>query len=82
MTTPPYWPRAMRADLAARYMDASPTWFLARVAPEVPGVYLSPGVRVWYREDLDRWLDSRRPSAAPSRQVNPWDEPTSAGAQP
>jgi hypothetical protein len=82
MTTPARWPAAMRADTAAKYLDGSKTWFLTRVAPELPSVYLSPGVRVWFRADLDRWLDTRRPGAAPSAQANPWDDPPAAGAQP
>ena len=67
------WPRAMRAERAARYLDVSPSWFHEHVARQVPPVRLSPGVVVWRRDDLDAWLDSRAGGSAPSEVgSNPW----------
>jgi predicted DNA-binding transcriptional regulator AlpA len=67
------WPRAMRAERAAAYLDVSTSWFHEHVARAVPPVRLSAGVVVWLREDLDAWLDSRACNRASSEAGrNPW----------
>lgn len=67
------WPRLMRAETAAAYLDVSKSTFLARIAPELREVRLSPGIVGWRREDLDRWLDARAPADAPSAPPAGWD---------
>lgn len=66
----PSWPRALRPELAAAYVGLSPSTFAAhcKIAP----VQLTPGIRVWLREDLDRWLDERAGRVAASPEINPW----------
>lgn len=72
----PYWPRALRVDLAAAYVGLGETTFREIVAPEVPSVRLTEKRIVWLRDDLDRWLDRRAGrGATPGRDPNPWDEP-------
>ena len=67
------WPRLMRAETAAAYLDVSPSYFRASVAPEVQHVTLSPRVIGWRRDDLDRWLDARAGHATASADnANPW----------
>ena len=66
------WPRLMRAETAAAYLDVSPSTFRARVAPQVPSVALAPRVIGWRRDDLDAWLDARAPAGAASAAENPW----------
>lgn len=58
---PPFTPRALKAEHAAYYVGLSVTTFHQQVAPAVPAVQLTPGRKAWLREDLDAWLDSRRP---------------------
>lgn len=58
----PFTPRALRAEHAALYVGLSPTTFHQVVAPAVPPIRLTAGRVAWLREDLDRWLDARRPA--------------------
>jgi predicted DNA-binding transcriptional regulator AlpA len=66
------WPRFLRAEKAAAYLDVSKTHFLTIVAPELKAIQLSPGVKGWLREDLDAWLDARAGREAASPESNPW----------
>jgi len=68
----PYWPRLLRAEKAAAYLDVSKTHFLATIAPELTEVRLSQGVVGWLRDDLDRWLDGKAGRGAASPEANPW----------
>lgn len=56
----PYWPRALREQLAAQYCGLSATTFRQVVMPSVAPVQLTTGRVAWLREDLDAWLDSRK----------------------
>lgn len=67
------WPRFMRAERAAAYLDVSKSHFLAAIAPELRQVRLSPGVAGWLREDLDAWLDARAGRAVASAPASDWD---------
>jgi predicted DNA-binding transcriptional regulator AlpA len=67
------WPRLMRADTAAAYLDVSATFFRSTIAPAVPPITLGARVVAWRRDDLDRWLDSHAaPGAASAAPENPW----------
>ena len=66
----PGWPRALREDLAAAYVGLSASTFRAAVAPAVPAVRLSPGRVAWLRDDLDRWLDSRRDGPRQAEEID------------
>lgn len=59
----PYWPRALREQLAAQYCGLSATTFRQVVMPSVAPVQLTTGRVAWLREDLDAWLDRLKPSA-------------------
>lgn len=60
----PFWPRALREGLAAAYVGLSGTTFRQVVAPEVPHIKLTASRVAWLREDLDAWLDRKKPTAA------------------
>ena len=67
----PGWPRAMRAPIAAAYCGISESTM--RALPGFPPpVHLSGRIPVWYREDLDAWLDARRRDAGLT-PANPLD---------
>lgn len=68
----PGWPRLLRAEKAAAYLDVSKGHFLAAIAPQLHEVRLSPHVVGWLREDLDAWLDARAGRGAASPVHNPW----------
>ena len=68
----PNWPRALSAQLAANYVGLSVTSFREHVAADVQPVRLTPGRLAWLREDLDRWLDARRLTVAPSEDADPF----------
>ena len=68
----PGWPRLLRAEKAAAYLDVSPSFFRDAIAPELPAVHLSKAVKGWLREDLDAWLDARAGRVAASPENNPW----------
>ncbi|UPY35532.1 hypothetical protein [Sediminicoccus sp. KRV36] len=72
--TLPGWPRFLRAEKAAAYLDVSKSQFLAVIAPELKAINLSPAVRGWLREDLDAWLDARAGRVAASPEHNPWHQ--------
>ncbi len=65
------WPRAMKADTAAEYLDVSKTHFLDVIAPGLPFVRWSDRTIRWLRDDLDAWLDQQAGRAAPSRAAAP-----------
>lgn len=58
----PFTPRAMRAEHAALYVGLSASTFHQVVAPAVPPIRLTTGRVAWLREDLDQWLDARKPA--------------------
>ncbi len=68
------WPRLMRAERAAAYLDVSKSTFLARIAPELRPVRLTAGIVGYLRDDLDRWLDAQaaRGAASAEPEANPW----------
>lgn len=69
-------PRGLRAEEAARYCGISRSSLHALVARgQAPRpVHPTPGIAIWLREDLDRWLDGLAGRPAPSPQpVNSWD---------
>lgn len=72
--TPPAWPRALSADLAASYVSlGQSTWLREVKQGRAPApVQITPGRRVWLREDLDAWLDRRSARDAASPESNPW----------
>lgn len=67
---PPAWPRALRAELAAAYVGLSTASFARHCA--VAPIQVTPHLKAWLREDLDRWLDERAGRVAGSAEVNPW----------
>lgn len=72
----PYWPRALRADLAAAYVGLGETTFREIVAPDVPPIHLTGKRVAWLREDLDRWLDLKAgKEGTQGVTANPWDAP-------
>lgn len=54
----PYWPRALRAPLAAAYMGMSEQTFRLHIAPKIRPVHPIPTLTAWLREDLDAYLDA------------------------
>lgn len=72
-STLPGWPRFLRAEKAAAYLDVSKSHFLATIAAELKAVHLGRHIKGWLREDLDAWLDAKANRAPASREVNPWD---------
>jgi hypothetical protein len=65
----PHWPRRMRAQLAAAYMDEPLSSFYAKYG--ALGMD-RPGGRRWYKEDLDRALDAEK--AGGSADADPYME--------
>lgn len=59
------WPRAMKAETAAEYLDASKTHFLDIIAPQIASVRWSDRTVRWLRDDLDNWLDQQAGRTAP-----------------
>ncbi|PCD79986.1 AlpA family phage regulatory protein [Acetobacter orleanensis] len=55
----PDWPRIMRREKAAQYLDISPSLLDREVASgRLPKpVQLTPTVRGWVRDDLDAMID-------------------------
>jgi predicted DNA-binding transcriptional regulator AlpA len=70
----PYWPRVLRREKAAAYLDLSISLFDREVSDGhlPPPVAITATVKGWVREDLDAWIDGRR--AAQDAAPNPWDE--------
>ena len=69
----PYWPRILRRDKAAAYLDLSVSLFDREVAEgRLPApVPVCGSVKGWVRDHLDAWIDGRRDAhIAPP---NPWD---------
>jgi hypothetical protein len=84
----PDWPASMREETAAAYLDISPSTFRARVAPAVPGFWLTEGCRAWLREDLDAYrlrragrivVDQAPGVEQPSPPEDSQDDPIAAG---
>ena len=78
----PDWPASMRRDLAAAYLDITPST-LDRIVAEgrLPaGLYLTPGSKVWLKQDLDALLAklAGRPNDPATRPVealvSEWDQ--------
>lgn len=69
----PYWPRVLRREKAAAYLDLSVSLFDREVAEgQIPApVTITATVKGWVRDDLDAWIDDRR--AAQEAPPNPWD---------
>lgn len=56
--TLPFWPRRMRASLAAAYLDVSPSKFHRGVDEGIyPTGKRDGGNMLWDRAELDRWVD-------------------------
>ncbi len=72
-STLPGWPRVMRRDKAAAYLDLSISLFDREVAEgRLPApVQLVATVKGWVRDDLDAWIDDRRQAQSAPR--NSWD---------
>ncbi len=72
-TALPYWPRVLRREKAAAYLDLSVSLFDREVAEGrlPPPVVITAGVKGWVRDVLDAWIDDRM--GAPAEQPNPWD---------
>jgi len=66
------WPASMRAERAAAYLDVSKTFFLEHIAPGLPTIRPTPGVVLYRRASLDRWLDQQEAGGAASPKGNPW----------
>jgi predicted DNA-binding transcriptional regulator AlpA len=81
-TRPPWTPRALREDEAAYYVGLSATTFRREVVPAVAPVRVSPGRIAWLREDLDRWLDSRRAPPEPAIHGTPAEPARHHGRDP
>jgi uncharacterized protein (DUF1810 family) len=62
----------MRAERAAAYLDVSRTYFLDHIAPQLAALRPSPGVVLYRRASLDRWLDQQEAGGAASPKGNPW----------
>lgn len=84
----PDWPASMREETAAAYLDISPSTFRARIAPHVPGFWLTEGCRAWLREDLDAYrlrragrlaVDPAPAAAQPALPEDQQDDPIAAG---
>lgn len=57
----PYWPRRLRADLAAAYLGISEAKFRADVAAgRYPKGMPDGRLRFWYKDDLDAAIDAER----------------------
>lgn len=71
----PGWPRALRAELAAAYVGVSRATLheLVRRAEAPRPTYLTPGIPVWLRDQLDAWLDARA-GLGPASPRNTVDE--------
>jgi len=68
----PDWPRVMRREKAAAYLDMSPSMLDREVAVgNIPQpILLTRSIKGWPREDLDGWIDKRRDAI----MFNEWDE--------
>jgi len=76
----PFTPRAMRAEHAARYCGVSVSWWREAVSRgDAPAAtaHITGRMPVWFREDLDAWLDARA-GRMPASAANPWDAPPDA----
>ncbi len=78
----PGWPRGMTEELAAAYVGLGRTTLRSQVtAGEIPApIQLTRGRIVYYREDLDAYLDRKRGTGddrfepqAPSSPTDEWD---------
>ena len=58
----PNWLRGMKVEIAAAYIGLSISTFLSLVAGgRAPWpTWITPGRKIWLREDLDLWLDRMR----------------------
>lgn len=68
----PDWPRIMRREKAAQYLDISPATLDQAVASgKMPKpIPITGTIKGWVRDDLDAWIEDRR--TAPLIE-NDWD---------
>ncbi|GAA0575778.1 hypothetical protein GCM10009416_13090 [Craurococcus roseus] len=69
-------PRGLPLTATALYVGLGKSTWLELVekgdAPE--GVFLTPGRKVWLREDLDAWLDERAAREQNRKRTNTWED--------
>jgi len=73
-------PRVLPERAAAYYLGLSPSTFRAEVRPVVAPIRLTAGRVGWVREDLDAWVESRRPGAVAVDQAQPAAEAGAGGS--
>lgn len=68
----PDWPRIMRREKAAQYLDISPAMLdQAVTSGKMPKpIPITGTIKGWVRDDLDAWIEDRR--TAPLIE-NDWD---------
>ncbi len=71
LKVPDTWPRGMRAKVAAAYVGLS-VGTLEGNGPQP--VFLTPGCKIWLKEDLDNWLDRKSGKAQLLEPANEWME--------
>ena len=77
-TAAPWWqPRGMNLLEAARHVGLGKTkwWELVESGDAPQPVELTPGRKVWLREEVDHWLDERAARRQDRQAPNPWDRP-------
>ena len=54
-------PRMLRMRDLISYCALSRAYLYAKIneGSFPPGHMISPGIRIWYREDIDSWIDAR-----------------------
>lgn len=68
----PRWPRCMRAETAAEYLDVSKTHFLTAIARDLQAINLNGRAKGWLKEDLDAWLERKAGRVPALVEANPW----------
>ena len=70
-------PRGMNLLEAARHVGLGKTkwWELVESGDAPQPVELTPGRKVWLREEVDHWLDERAARRQDRQATNPWDRP-------
>lgn len=68
----PDWPRIMRREKAAQYLDISPEMLDQAVASgKMPKpIPITATIKGWVRDDLDAWIEDRRQGYYPTSD---WD---------
>ena len=64
----PDWPRIMRREKAAQYLDISPAMLDQAVASgQMPKpIPITGTIKGWVRDDLDAWIEDRRQGHYPT----------------